>query len=495
MRSASGASVTRRASFGRPSSWLIAYLVTAFAGMTVLIALPTSDLRWTTPVLLSAPLILVDVVRWLRNEYDVFDPVAMIALLGTLHFVLLPFLLMQTQGWPSYLPAVDWEDGLSRLAWLNLFGLLLYRAAARQIRLGKKLAISSLSELPTSTKRAAIVGLVISMFFQVGLWSQFGGFTGYISAIDNRYEGTLAGLGPLLVVAESAPIFFTLIYISHRRGSRIANLELFLFFSCLVGLTLVSSGLRGSRSNVIYAILVAAILVHRFLRPISRGSVALGVVLVMLFAYGYGFYKTLGSEFLASPRGQTLSSLEEATNRSFETILTADLGKTGIQAWTVARLSDPTIPFDTAKGDTYASALTIAFRSFAPTPELRSRNTVALDLRFGPGRASNSSNSQVFGLAGEAMLNFGPAGAVFAYGLLGLILVRLQKMYYRGSVILVPLSSLLGIVLLNSDLDNVIFIMIKNGAFPALILATFAAMPLGRGTSPRSFHARESSGG
>jgi hypothetical protein len=85
----------------------------------------------------------------------------------------------------------------------------------------------------------------------------------------------------------------------------------------------------------------------------------------------------------------------------------------------------------------------------------------------------------VYGIAGEGMLNFGPAGALVAYIVFGLLTALLQGTLLRlpaGDVrwLIAPfLINLLFLLLLN-DSDNAVFYLIKYGLMPiSLVMLSF----------------------
>jgi hypothetical protein len=85
-------------------------------------------------------------------------------------------------------------------------------------------------------------------------------------------------------------------------------------------------------------------------------------------------------------------------------------------------------------------------------------------------------SSKVYGLAGEAMLNFGPTAvplAFLAFGLAVGYVRRLTKTLQPADCrwLLVPLLVTLCFVILVGDLDNTLFYLVKNGSVPFAVLA------------------------
>src|SRR3712207_6345446 len=101
------------------------------------------------------------------------------------------------------------------------------------------------------------------------------------------------------------------------------------------------------------------------------------------------------------------------------------------------------------------------------------------DTMYGEGtHTPDFQSSYVYGLAGEAVLNFGPAGAVVAFLPFGL-LVRVSASFYRrcrtspdapGIALLAPGISLGTALFLTSDIDNVTWFFL-NYLFYGSVLA------------------------
>jgi hypothetical protein len=81
------------------------------------------------------------------------------------------------------------------------------------------------------------------------------------------------------------------------------------------------------------------------------------------------------------------------------------------------------------------------------------------------------------GLAGEAMLNFGPAAAPIAYVILGLFVGLMKRILtlplhpLDGRLLMFLFLVSLGFSVLTGDLDNVLWALIKNGGVPLMLVA------------------------
>ena len=93
----------------------------------------------------------------------------------------------------------------------------------------------------------------------------------------------------------------------------------------------------------------------------------------------------------------------------------------------------------------------------------------------------------IFGLGGEAMLNFGPVGVPAVYLLFGLAVGRLTR-FVRSLAredprrLLVPFLVNVAFWALVSDSDNVLWVLVKTGTVPSLLVLLGVQRSL---TSPR----------
>jgi hypothetical protein len=98
------------------------------------------------------------------------------------------------------------------------------------------------------------------------------------------------------------------------------------------------------------------------------------------------------------------------------------------------------------------------------------------ELRFGQGSYSARRVSHfVHGLAGEAMINFGPLAVVPAFLIWGCAFARIDD-FLRSfdpddpRTLLAPFLVLLAVLILLADLDNLLWLLIKLVALPTLLV-------------------------
>ncbi|WP_428261715.1 hypothetical protein [Haliangium sp.] len=474
-----------------------------FAGATgciavvsvLVLALPRFQHWFVIPVTLCGILVAADAVAWLRGRVDVFDPIGILGLLGVHFFFVAPLLHVYWDRWISTTywlavvpPPADWRPWLGWMAWLNAGGLAVYRCT-RRLTAGRSRPAGRTSALaPTKVWRLApqrfwlVLGLAIGVtgLAQALVYASFGGIAGYVSAYEQDARSSFAGMGWVFLISESTPILLIFGVAAHVAARRRPPswLTIALIILAFFVLRLLFGGLRGSRSNTIWALFWGVGVIHLWVRPIPKRVILAGLALLLTFAYLYGFYKSVGRDALRALEGsEERAALSEETGRSVELMLLGDLGRSDVQAFILYRHYDADIGVTRARGRTYLGALTLLVpRSLWPNrPATKLKE--GTELYYGPGSyvPNRFHISYVYGLAGEAMLNFGAPAVPIAFALLGLLAGavrrRLRAYDSRDSrQLMVPLLVNLCVIALVSDSDNLVFTLVKNGAVPFAVL-------------------------
>lgn len=437
------------------------------------------------PIWFCGVLIAPDAVDWLRGRLILFDPGGIIGLLGVHFFFFAPLLHVTWDSWINYVePPPDWRDWLGAMAIVNAAGLVFYQAAKKRAALWEGHTGTFWRLNRTRFLLTAVCGLILSGALQILVYAQFGGITGYIEAFTRLVEDPLSNgfknQGWLFTVSESFPILAVMYFAVQAGHSRVGRSwpVIALVLLGMFGLQMLFGGLRGSRSNTIWGLFWAAGIIHSWIRPLSRRFVFVGVTLMVVFMYFYGFYKNLGQDaWTAVQRGVKPSELSEKTGRTFDGLLLGDLGRSDIQAFLLYRLSMRNRDYQYAWGRTYlGSAALLIPRVFWPSrpPTKRKEGTEA---QFGAGSWDEDkwSSSLVYGLGGETMLNFGPIAVPFAYLIFGVIVGRLQHFlsklrYWDTRLLLYPFLVNFCFSFLQSDSDNLLFNFIKGGLVPISVI-------------------------
>lgn len=455
----------------------------------VTFVIATADLSWIlsserlahwflVPISICGILVGIDAVDWLRGRIDLYDPLGIIGLLGVHYFYLAPLLHVYWDAWVvSSAPPPDWRDWLGYMGILNAVGLILYRACrATFCRRGRYRG--SLWSIDKVKFRIVLpIAVFISAAAQTLVYVRYGGVTGYMDARIND-PTSFSGMGWLFMISESAPILITFFVITHLQQQHVKWSAAALAFVFLFGLQMYFGGLRGSRSETIQLFFWAVGCVHFLVRPVPRGLVYVGCAVFMGFLYLYGFYKSMGKEAgeAITASAEDRDYFSQKKHKTFKGLILGDLARADIQAFILFRLCHDIEDFDYAKGRTYLGALAIWIPHWILPDRPDTKLKEGTEIQDGSGYDPNYTSSHVYGMAAEAMLNFGPISAALCYGLFGLFIGWFRRAVARflpgdARFLLVPLAvyMCLGVVL--GDSDNMTFGIAKNGFVPFLVLA------------------------
>jgi hypothetical protein len=453
----------------------------------LVVLLPTSDrlLHWfVLPVTLCGVLVAVDALDWLRGRFDRFDLRGLIGLLGCYFFFLAPLLHVSRDYYMAEVtPPPDWRPWLGQMAVLNALGLLVYRLV-----LGFQ---PGSTDQGPGTRPAWVlkerwffalvaIALPISALLQVWVYVQFGGIAGYIEATTEQvFRNNMPGMGFTFMFSESFPILALMAFaVCARRRPRCRSWPVLLaalvvFFA----LMMFFGGLRSNRSNVVWNLFWAVAIVHFCLRPMPRWLIGVGVLFLMLFMWVFALYKAAGlSTVDAFTDWEAQEVLARKSNRTLDSVLLGDFGRSDVQAFLVYRLASPQSDFEYGLGRTYLGGLAIVIpKSLWPDrPPAAGREGTEAQLGRGSFDPPWTESPRVYGLAGEAMLNFGPLAVPFAFIPWSLFVAWVRRpltTWHRADprFLLYPLLVVLAFAALFQDAENLVFFLFKFGTVPFLV--------------------------
>jgi hypothetical protein len=458
---------------------LISLLLSLIVISYFLIAFENCRHWFIIPALSVGVLVGADAVGWLRGRLDVFDPAGIIGLMLFLRDFVGGLLTMTLGGpnLPSWMPPgpADWRPWVGWMTALNVGGIIVY-LFTRFLFGPRRGSVRERTRLikPESFPLLAGVLLTLTGLLQVGSFAMFGGLSGFISAYETRAEG-FGGMGILFMISESFPVIAMMGYAAHlkRKNATPSWFTIVIVLLIFFALRLVFfGGLRGSRSNTIWGVFWAAGIVHFWVRRIPKKLIIFGLAGLMVFVYVWGFYKAAGLEGLkgAVIEGRA-NELEEETGRTESAAWLSG----GVQPYTLYRICKENSDYEYAWGRTYLGAIAKLIPRFIWRDRPPGKVREGTDALYGKGSYPNVVTSKVFGLAGEAMLNFGPFAVPFAFVFLGFAVGRVRR-WIAGLTsndtrwLLVPFLVNLCVVIHGGDSDNLIFFFFKNGALPLLLV-------------------------
>jgi hypothetical protein len=449
------------------------------------------------PLIACGVLAGVDVVRFLRTKLDLFDPRTIIAFLAFYGFFVAPILNVVWDRFGAGYDLVlrgDWRPWLGAMAILNGLGLSGYRLAQNWAFHTRQ---SSATEWRVDHKRFYPVfafALTLSILAVTAFLWLFGGISGEIEAFEID-KAAYVGKGWLLTLAWPLAVlsFLVLMFtLSRRRRRPRPSWLILVLFLCVAGAGhFVLVGWYGSRSATVWALFWMAGIVHYWSRRLSARIAVAGLIVLTVFMYFYGFYKERGRASLEVLRSPSTWMQPEGYQRDLKGLLLEDLARADTDAYILHNLIKDPGDYSYRWGLTYAGALAILIpRNIWPD---RPNFTIDAGTEAQMGKATFLTSYRVYGLSGEALLNFGPAGVVPAFAIFGGILgwYRRKLVSWDPSdarMLLAPLFSMWFIIALVGDSDNLVFAVITQGAL--VIAAVFFSSVRRRVANGTPIHAR-----
>lgn len=470
-------------------NWGIAALVPVLS--LVLIGVDPRLRHWLMiPVTAGGVLIAVDAVEWFRRRTDVFDPRALIGLLGLHFFYLAPVLHVRMDYWaPEGVAPADWRDALGSLAVVNAVGLLIYRGV---LSMRERTPVVARHTRPVDEPvfhGAGRVAVAVGVCAFLGQVMLFGGVDGFLQTVSTDREA-FAGLGWLLILGDSFPLIaFLLVVVRWRRLLARRRRLLGLLLAGMVVTQFVVAGLRGSRTNTLWPVLVAVILVHLLVVPVTRRALGITALALGVFLYGYGLYKGSGPRVLDIVRGErSVAQVSGDSNRDLPLVLLGDLARADINARMLERLR--TGGAAPAYGQTYLAGPAFLVPRLVLPEQPRDKVAIGTDIIYGPGSyASGERSSRAYGITGEGIMNFGILGGLLSFAGLALAVRYARRYYLRArrrpnlvAVLLAPSVCLLAVNLLLWDFGNIVWFLLKHVGPLALVIGV--ALACGRNRPP-----------
>lgn len=424
-----------------------------------------------------------DIVAWIRGQLDNFDPRAMIGILAY-HGCAVSPLLHMFHGNDAFTPYFnsqieDWGYWFGVMSGFNALGLVIFHLVqARTYRATRPLRTTWQVD-DSRFLNVLLWAIAVSAVATAFIILRFGGLkrdsdflqTGGDALVHTSWVlmlgdplGLLIAMG--VVRALSDP----------RRRKSIATIAIVLVALAVAQFLIL--GLRGSRSALLYVLFMVAGMCHYRLGKIKVRWVLLGGVLMLAFVYYYAFFKRMGAQgFQALQSTEARLALEARTGITFTGILLGDLSRAEMQTFMLHRLYNHSDRYRLRYGQTYwRSALTVIPRAIWPDKP-PGKEEAGTNLQYGEGtfRLNVSKSTRVYGLAGEAMLNFGTFGIPMMFAVYGWLVgwYRRKLSSLRADdarLFIVPMFSLALILTFFADSDNLIFGLLKNGTLPTLVV-------------------------
>ena len=329
------------------------------------LAFEVKILHWfLIPLTLCGCLIGTDMVKWMTNRLDLYDATGLIALLGYHFFFIAPLLMVTWEYRMKYLPdqPEDYRDWLGVMAILNLAGLLLYKGAIHYLKAAQTRKTDfcvTMADCPRSLLGSLDVFLILSCGAQASIFVAFGGVRGYIATYSQWLSGhdMFQGWALLFAVAESLPVLLTMGLAVYWRKQRTNGWMITASVLALACLILVTGGLRGSRSNVIWSLFWVLGIIHFYVKRLPRVLGPIALCLLYAFVSVYAAYKQHGGQLLDRIAVSGDYSTVSGSTEGPATVLVGDFSRCDVQAYLLYKLVSEN-PF----------IMRTAHRTWAPLP-------------------------------------------------------------------------------------------------------------------------------
>lgn len=380
-----------------------------------------------------------------------------------------PLIHFSHDFWVNYLPfcPTDWNDYALLTSSFYLVGMLIFYAILTPP------TIVSPCKNEWNEKSSApyiiIFLFIISLLAQLYIYAKMGGIAGYIANYTEGGEG-FTGMGKFFIFSELGPSLFLIYLVVRNRGRAVSGKQVFFFLVILLLMALFFGGLRGSRSNTLFTLIQGILTIHIMLYRFNLKHVVLFVTFFFLFMYVGRLYKDQGEKIVDLKNAiETRQSLTHGGLSQEETVIVGDLSRYGINTYEICRLIDNS-NYDLKWGQTYLWG-TLTFIPLGShiinSLDIKSRSESAQELMY--GRNSFRTNSRIFGLLGEWLLNFGIYTFFIPYILMGLIIKQIRMITLKIAqspndirMLMIPVFMVFIPTLILSDSSNVIFFCMKR---------------------------------
>jgi hypothetical protein len=436
---------------------------------------PAIEHWFVLPLFFCGILSSVDLVRWARGRLDAFDPQTVIGFLAFYGFFIAPLLHVTWDRFGAGYDLIlwgDWRPWLGGMALLNAVGLVLYRLAANYFYRRTSIPVSFRQFDPDRLLPVFGIGMAVATAGLLYLYSEMGGISGIITAFES-YPEQFVGKGWLLIFASPLTVI-TVITLTVMLTSGSDPRKKKFFYAVLL---LIAAGIGhflllgwyGSRSATIWALFWMAGIVHYRFRKLSTQFLAVGLLVLLAFMYFYGFYKEQGRRGFEVIRDPKLWVNPRGYQRDLQGMFLGDLARADTTAYILHNLVVSPQEYDYRWGLTYAGGLAILIPTnfWADRPKFK----VAAGTEAQLGKRSQWESSRVYGLNGEAMLNFGPLGIPPMFALFGAALGWYRKKYRswdmkEARLLLAPFFTILFVIGFVGDSDVLVFGAVTQGALP-----------------------------
>lgn len=387
-----------------------------------------------------------------------------------------PVIHFARDEWMEYI--IFYPDNWNDYAfWTSLFyltGIVIWLVVLRESEPSRSYRVKW---EPRGNAHKILIGLmVVSFVLQLYVYARLGGIGGYIQAYTDatKEESAFSGTGLFSIFSEMFPYLFVMYFVVTQRGKKVQGRKVFVFFVLLLLALLFFGGLKGSRNNVIYTLMMGVLAVHIFVYKFKFIHLLYFIVFFFLFMYVGRLYKDQKGNLFDNIK-EAVESRDKKNISQAEIIVLGDLSRFGVNAYELYLL-EMSKEYEYKYGETYLWGM-LTFIPFGSVLireyNICSRSEAATELFY--KNRTRTENSKIFGLLGEWMLNFGICTFFIPYLFMGIVLRLLRQALISIPVedmrmLIVPVVLTLVPDLILSDMSNIMSFFVKRIAVFLLVI-------------------------
>ena len=439
------------------------------------------------PVLICGFIVTPDAIRWLRGFYDVFDIKGVFGVFGFHFFFLSPILtafykpIMKIDGVHE---VYDWRPWLGAMACINIIGLLLmalgYRFIFNQTKSVKKDYYVDNGKFDIFCFSAILVSILCTIIVLI----KMGGLAGIIAAKLETDEWAWAGIGKYRIPMRCLPVL-VLFFLTIKKGNITRNKFILALFVLLISMVLqfFAGGMSGARYIVVFFVIWVLSIIHHYWAVIKPKFLIIMAFLLLFYSYVYDMYKKSDEDFLAMLKGETsFSNVQHKAESTIGRLLIGDLSRADMQAWMLFRLTNMDFDYNYRFGLTYLNSpvwmipqFLLPYRKGLDSYKVRTGTAFMMGEGVYQEGVTWKRSLKLYGLSGEAILNFGPLGVPPLFFIYGCVVGFYRKKCLtlrRDDIrwLFVPHVLILILLAMISDSDNVFGYFWNAGLIPWVVI-------------------------
>ncbi len=425
------------------------------------------------PLILCGIISLTQLFSYFKNQNALREVFFYVWFIFFVASFIAPLIHFGRDYWKGYvnLSSSDWQGLAFYVSSIYLYGIIIFISLSKL-----KLKQKKVRHIWSFKSNAALIVsllMVFSFVLQTYLYAKIGGIKAYIQIFTDKEEASsgFTGMGALFIVSEIFPYLLLLWYFIKKRGKNVSVSNVAIFLALMLVACIYFGGLRGSRSNTVFTMVHAVIVVHFTIFRFKRKHFMILLASFFLFMAIGRLYKNDGIEMIKNYKNYDDIQISNKMS-SAESIIISDLARYDVRCFELFMLEN-NIHYKKKYGSTYLySVLTfIPFgKSVRNSLHLTGRTEAAGQLQFdssGVVKSNKRKNTRIFGFIGESMLNFGIFSFILAYIVLYFILAYISQWTnavptYDARFIIIAMISIFIPLIINADSNNVIFTIIKR---------------------------------